>query len=349
MNQTFQAFTIKNNLTIFNALEKLDSAEYKCLIVLDDDKAVGTITDGDIRRSLIKGCSLDSDLVEAVNTDFIYIFEDEYVKNKKSKIIQNNIKFSGNIIPVVSRKFELVDVITNDKSNIKKYNIDALIFAGGEGKRLNPLTLKTPKPLIKIDGQPMIFRIITQLVNSGIQNINISVHYQHEKIIKAVGDGSNFSANINYIIEDNPMGTLGSVSKIKGNKNIPILLINSDILTNMSFKLFIDDFMDADIDMLMAIKEYSLNIPYGVIETDGSFINKFTEKPEIPFFISAGINIMSPKLIKSIENKKIDLPDILTFEKNIRVKPHLIQEYWSDIGNLSDLERATHLFNSEES
>lgn len=349
MNKIFQAYTIKNNSTIFNALEKLDSAEYKCLIVLENNKVIGTITDGDIRRALIRGSSLDSNLIEALNTDFIYIFEDEYFKNKSSKIIQINNKFSGNIIPVVNRKFVLVDVITNNKNKFKKYNIDALIFAGGEGKRLNPLTLKTPKPLIPIDGQPMIFRIITQLVNSGIQNINISVYYQHEKIIKAVGDGSNFSANINYIIEDKPMGTLGSVSKIPGNKNIPIFLINADILTNMSFKLFIEDFMDSEIDMLMAIKEYSLKIPYGVIETDGSFINKFSEKPELPFFISAGINIMSPKLLKSIKNKKIDLPEILTFKKNLRVKPHLIQEYWSDIGNLSDLERATLLFNSEES
>jgi dTDP-glucose pyrophosphorylase len=349
MNRTFYTFTIENTSTIFKALETLDTAEHKCLIVMDNNKVIGTITDGDIRRHLIKGSSLDSHIEEAVNTDYIYIFEDENTEIKRLKIIQNNKKFSGNVLPVISRNFELIDVITNEKNSLERKNIEALIFAGGEGKRLNPLTLKTPKPLIPIGGQPMIFRIINQLVSSGIYTINISVHYQYEKIIKEVGDGSNFSANINYIIEDSPMGTLGSVSKLDSNKDKPILLINSDILTNMSFNIFIDEFMNADIDMLMSIKEYTLNIPYGVIETDGSLINKFTEKPNLPFFISAGINIISPKLLKSIKKKNIDLPDILTLQKNLRVKPYLIQEYWTDIGNLSDLESAALIFKTENS
>lgn len=218
-------------------------------------------------------------------------------------------------------------------------------MAGGEGKRLNPLTLKTPKPLISVAGEPIIFRIIKQIVKSGIKNISISVHYQHEKIINEVGDGSQFGANIKYIIEEVPLGTVGSIKKIVNSSYNSVLLINADILTNMSFNLFIEEFNKSNVDILMGIKEYNLSIPYGVVEINDNFVEKFTEKPEIPYFISAGINLLSKNIINQIPDEKFDIPELLKLaNNNFKIKSYLISEYWSDIGNLSDLNSAISIF-----
>ncbi len=346
MNKDIEKYTIDTESSIFKGLEIIDKNNKKCLIVLNQKKVLGTVTDGDIRRTLLKGSKIDSNIKEAMNKDFLFILDTEDEQIKQKKIQQNFEKSTDNVLPVINDKYEIVDLILDYQNKNEVDNFEALILAGGEGKRLNPITLKTPKPLIPIGGEPIIFRIIKQIVNSGIKDINISVHYQYEKIINEVGDGSQFSAKINYIIEDEPLGTLGSASKLEIDKK-SVLLINSDILTNMSFNLFIEEFIKSNVDMLMGIKEYYLNIPYGVVEVNEDQVNKFTEKPEYPYFISAGINILSNKIIKKIPKKKTDIPELLKIaESDYKIKSYLISEFWSDIGNIDDLDSANKLFNS---
>ncbi len=344
MNSDNKRYIIDINCSIFDALEVIDKNPKKCLIVLERNRVAGTLTDGDIRRTLIKGSKIEDNLKIAMNINYIYLLDDEDGLSKKKKIEQIFGKSHDNILPVIKKDKTFIDLIFDFEENSFSSEFQSLIVAGGEGKRLNPLTLETPKPLISIGGEPILFRIINQIVNSGIKDINISVHYQYEKIMEMVGDGSKFSANINYIIEDKPLGTLGSASKLE-NKEKPVLLINSDILTNMSFNLFIDEYMNSDVDMLMGIKEYVLDIPYGVVELKNENVNKFTEKPKFPYFISAGINILSPLILKNLPEDKADLPDVLNFvQEDFKIKSYLISEYWTDIGNVQDLNDATLLF-----
>ena len=346
MNKDIEKYTIDHNSSIFKGLETIDKNNKKCLVVLNEEKILGTVTDGDIRRTLLKGSTIDSNIKDAMNKNFLFILDSEDEESKKNKIDQILEKSSDNILPVINKENKIVDLILDYENRNNLNNFEALILAGGEGKRLNPITLKTPKPLIPIGGEPIIFRIIKQIVNSGIKDINISVHYQYEKIINEVGDGSQFSAKINYIIEEKPLGTLGSASKLEIGKK-SLLLINSDILTNMSFNLFIEEYIQSNVDMLMGIKEYYLNIPYGVVEVKEDEIDKFTEKPEFPYFISAGINILSNNIVKEIPEKKTDIPELLKIAKSdYRIKSYLISEYWSDIGNLTDLDDANKLFES---
>ena len=348
MNKNINKYSVDHLSTIFEALEIIDKNNKKCLVVLEGAKAIGTVTDGDIRRTLLKGEKIQSNIKNAMNKDFSYILSDESEETKKLKMLKILDKSYDNVLPVVDKKLNVVDLIIDFTAKSELNNFQALIMAGGAGTRLKPITLDTPKPLISIGGEPIIFRIIKQIVNSGIQDINISVHYQYEKIIKEVGDGEQFSASINYIIEEEPMGTLGAVSKLDKNTN-STLLINADILTNMSFNLFIDDYIKSKTDMLMGIKEYSLNVPYGVVEVKQNEIDKFTEKPEYPYFISAGINILSSSIIQKIPSKKTDIPELLDIANDdFKIRPYLISEYWSDIGNLTDLQNASILFDSED-
>ena len=345
MNKNIKKYLIDCEETIFNALEQIDKIEKKCLIVLNGTKVCGTVTDGDIRRTLIKGLNLNSKINDAMNKNFLAIYENDSEEVKHLKTTQSKKKSPENILPIIDSNNNIVGIHSHNNIETNSEKLEALILAGGEGKRLNPLTLKTPKPLIAVAGEPIIFRIIKQIVRSGIKNINISVHYQYEKIIEEVGDGSLFSANIKYIIEEEPLGTVGSVKKLENLNEKSILLINSDILTNMSFNLFIDEFNKSNIDMLMGIKEYNLSIPYGVVEINNNNVDKFTEKPKIPYFISAGINILSNKIINQIPYEKIDIPELLKISnKNFKIKSYLISEYWSDIGNMTDLNTAIDLF-----
>ena len=348
MNSDNKRYIIDIKSTIFEALETIDKNSKKCLIVLNNNKVVGTLTDGDIRRTLLKGLKIDHGIDKAMNKNFIYILDDEDEVSRNKKVKESFGKSSDNILPVVKKDKTFIDLIFDFHTTDNSKKFKALILAGGAGKRLNPITLDTPKPLVPIGGEPIIFRIIKQIVNSGISDVNISVHYKHQKIIDEVGDGSQFSANIHYIIENEPLGTLGSASNLEYDQK-SVLLINSDILTNMSFNLFINEYVKSKADMLMGIKEFYLNIPYGVVEVNKNKINKFTEKPEFPYFISAGINILSNKIVKKIPNKKIDIPELLEIVgNNYNVKSYLISEYWSDIGNLNDLENANKLFDGKK-
>jgi NDP-sugar pyrophosphorylase family protein len=215
-------------------------------------------------------------------------------------------------------------------------------MAGGFGKRLLPLTQNTPKPMLPIGEQPLMERMIGQLRDAGIHRVNVTTHFEPEKIRDYFGDGERFGVNLNYVSEERPLGTAGALRLIETKKE-PLLIINGDILTRVDFRAMLDFHREHQADLTVGVREYDFQVPYGVIETEGARVTGVNEKPVYKFFVNAGIYLLQPALDEFIpKDERFDMTDLI--EKLIAagrtVASFPIMEYWLDIGRLADYERA---------
>jgi len=215
-------------------------------------------------------------------------------------------------------------------------------MAGGFGKRLLPLTESTPKPLLPIGDKPLLERLVEQLRDSQIKHINISTHFLGDQIKERLGDGRQWGVNINYLPEKNPLGTAGSLGLIDRPKE-PVLIVNGDILTRLDFHSMLLFHNDNKAVMTVAVKQFGVKIPYGVVETKGIDIQGLTEKPTTPFFVVAGVYLASPEVWEIIsKGERCDMPDLIQrlIKKGKKVISFPVSEYWVDIGKLEDYESA---------
>lgn len=341
MINNFTEHLINKEETVTSALVKLNKlASNAILFLVDADfKLYGSLTDGDLRRGLINGKTLQTDL-----TDFIQ-------KNPK-KIIQNNysvndiIKYRNDgfdIIPLVNNDDIIIDII--NFNNLKSYlPLSVFIVAGGQGVRLKPLTNNIPKPLLKIGEKPILEHNIDSLIKYGIKNIDISIRYLGNQIEKYFGDGSSKGININYIKEDKPLGTLGSITKTESFFDDDILLINSDLLTTINYEKLYLFFKENEADMVVAGVPYKVNVPYGVLESkiDNNIVS-ITEKPTYTYYSNAGIYIFKKKFIDLIpSNTHYNATDFIDklLSLNLKVMKYQMTEYWLDIGKKDDFVKA---------
>ena len=310
------------------------------LVVDSENKLLGTLSDGDIRRGLLKNLSLDD------------ISEDLYFKNptiasindSTERIIQKAISKQVYQIPIVDDEGKLVDIVNlATLLNITKKRNRVILMAGGLGTRLRPLTQDIPKPLLKVGNKPILETIIKNFANYGFVNITISLNYKGEMIKDYFGDGSNFGVNIDYVEENMRLGTAGALSLIENKPNEPFFVMNADLLTDVNFSHLLDFHSFSNSDATMCVREYEYQVPYGVIEVEESSITSIVEKPIQKFFVNAGIYVLSPKVFEHIpKNEFYDMPTLFnTFiEKEKKVISFPIHEYWLDIGRMSDFEQA---------
>ena len=309
------------------------------LFAVDENgRMIGTFTDGDIRRSLVNGKSIDDPVKEVMNTDFHFLRKDSYTLDDVNEFCKRNIK----LIPLLDDQDRPVKIFdfTQKKSILP---VDAMIMAGGKGTRLRPLTDDTPKPLIKIGGKPIIEYNIDRLNQYGIDNLVLSVNYLGDQLVDYFGDGSSKEMNIRYVRESKPLGTIGSISLVDDFHHDHILLMNSDLLTTIDYEGFYKDFLNKDADMAVASIPYDVKIPYAVLDTNGDGITSFKEKPEYTYYSNAGIYLIKKELLNRIpENEFLDVTDfmeaLIADGKKITYFP--ILGYWLDIGRMEDLEKA---------
>ena len=331
---------IKNNQSVKEVLSKLDALASDAILFLVDEKnkLIGSLTDGDIRRGLIKGLGLDDDIMKFVQENPKYCKKDQFdlelIKAWRSK----NFK----IIPVLNENDHIIDIINfrNQKSFLP---MDAVIMAGGKGSRLRPLTLDTPKPLLKVDGKPIIEYNIERLKAFGIKNVTISIKYLGEQLVDYFSDGSDRDMHIGYVEEDEPLGTIGSVGLIEEFMNDHILVMNSDLLTNIDFEEMYSELLSKKGEMIVATTPYEVEIPYGVIETEGDSITALREKPTYTYYSNAGIYMFKKEHLALIPNNEhfnaTDLMEAL-YSKGKKVVHYPILDYWLDIGKPHDYEKA---------
>jgi dTDP-glucose pyrophosphorylase len=336
---SFDRYTISVNSNYLQALEKLNANESLCLFVKDNkDAIIASITDGDLRRGLLKGVSMQSSVQEIMFEHFIFLNKN----NPDVKLIEKARKNNIRLLPVLDENKKLVQLIDLRKQH-SMLPIDAVLMAGGRGERLRPLTDTTPKPLLKLGEKAIIEYNLDNISKYGISQVYISVKYLAEQIENYLGNGEKYHLNINYIREEQALGTLGSITLIDDFKSDVVLVMNSDLFTNLNLEEFYNHFIDSEATMAVATFPYVVSIPYGVLDTEGTEVKSFFEKPTYTYQASAGIYLIKKEALQFIPSNTFfnatDLMDQL-IERSFKITYFPIVGYWIDIGKPDDYKKA---------
>ena len=334
-------YLINKNQTVREALIKLDKLGSSPIlfVVNEENILIGALTDGDLRRGFIRGLGFEDSLKSFLQPNPKFLLENEYNIDKIEIHKRNHFK----VLPILNAKNQVVDILNFDnKSTI--INADAILMAGGEGKRLRPLTETIPKPLLRVGDKPIIEYNIDRLKNVGIKNIHLSVNYLAEQLEDYFGDGSNKSLNIQYVKEDRPLGTIGSILLVDNFDHDDIIVMNSDLLTNIDFGDFFRAFKESNATMAVAATSYHVDVPYAVLEVnENNSVKSLKEKPRYTYYSNAGIYLLKKEVLKMIpENQFFDITDLMDkiLEMNLKLITYPINGYWLDIGKHEDYKKA---------
>ena len=332
---------LKQNATIKEALGIIDSGAMQIALVVDDnDKLIGTLTDGDIRRGILRGLDLDSS-IETI------VFKEPAVakiSSTKEEILKIALSKKLHQIPIVDDNGIVLDLKEIEELVEPKIKTSRVILmVGGLGTRLRPLTQDTPKPMLKVGNKPILQTIVEKFAEYGFVNITMCVNFNASIIRDYFGDGKEFGVNIDYVLEQKRMGTAGALSLLKERPSEPFFVMNGDLLTNVNFEHIFNYHMLNKATATMCVREYDYEVPYGVVKMNDNKIIEIAEKPVQKFFVSAGIYMLSPEILDLIpQDEFYDMPTL--FEKLIRLSKNVIsfpiREYWLDIGRMEEYQRA---------
>ena len=331
--------------SIKDVIEIIDkSAKQICLIVDKNQRLTGTVTDGDIRKGLLNNISLSESVDTISNKNPITA----NINNSREQII--NIFKTKKIhqIPIVNDDDILVGIeLLKDIFPDESYDNSVILMVGGLGSRLRPLTNNTPKPMLKIGGKPILETIVEGFAKSGFSKIIMCTGFKSEKIQDYFKDGSKFGVNIEYIVEDKKMGTIGALTLLEKNPTEAFFVMNGDLLTNVDFKKMLDFHKSNNSKATMCVRSYDYTVPFGVVSCSNEKIESIDEKPMHNFFVNAGIYILEPECIDLIpHNEYYDITTL--FQKiismGINTTAFPLQEYWLDIGRVSEYNQANAEF-----
>lgn len=337
---TYKKHLLQKGSTIREALERLNylAKDAIIFIVTDEDKLVGSLTDGDVRRGLLKGYSIDQPVDEIIQPSPRYIRKGDHNIDRVIEYRENNYR----IIPILDKDDLVVNVI--NFRELKSYlPIDAVIMAGGRGERLRPLTDNTPKPLLIVGDKAILEHNLDRLCLFGIDDFWITLKYLGDQIEAHFGNGNGRNIDVQYIKEEQPLGTIGAVSKITNFQHDYVLVTNSDLLTNLNYEHFFLDFLKQDADFAVVTIPYRVNVPYAVLETSNGYIVDFKEKPTYTYYSNGGIYLMKKNILNFIpKNTFYDAPNLIEdlIKNHKKVISYPFNGYWLDIGRMDDFEKA---------
>ena len=336
----YRRHLIVKGSNIKQALQQLNelAADAILFVVTESDVLIGSLTDGDVRRGFLRGLGFENVVEEFIQANPKIIIKGHYDINDIIEFRERNFR----ILPVVDNARKVTNII--NFRFIKSYlPVDAVIMAGGKGERLKPLTDSTPKPLLKVGGQPIIEHNINRLIKFGIDDFWLSIRYLGDQLVSFFGDGARKNVNIEYVREDIPLGTIGALSKVKNFRHDFILLTNSDILTNLDYEDFFLEFIRSGADVSVVTIPYSINIPYAVLETTNGHVVSLKEKPTYTYFSNGGIYLMKRSVIDFIPKDTFfnatDLMEKLITD-GLKVHSYPLRGYWLDIGKPEDFLQA---------
>jgi len=332
------------NHLIKDVIKNLNQTNLQIALVAKKNKLIGTVTDGDIRRGLLKGYSLKEKVSRIMKKKSITVS-----KNTNYREVRELMKSKSILqIPIISNDKKILGLhFWNKKTSVKRKNNLVVIMAGGFGKRMRYKTSFTPKPMIILHGKPILEHIINNLKNNGFTNLIITTHYLEHKIIKYFGNGKNFDVNIEYIKEKKPLGTAGSLSKIYSNKSTPIIVANGDVISNINYSEFLNYHNKNNAEASMAVREIRSKHSFGVVASQGLKIMNIEEKPITKTHINAGIYILNKKLIKLIKkNSFLSMTDLFNkiISKNYKAILFPLYENWQDFAKPKDLKVSKRKF-----
>jgi len=340
--------TLKVSDTLESSIRVLHAGGLQVALVVDSKKKLlGTITDGDIRRALLKHLPMDSLVEDIMNNNPTVALNTDSMETIMLKMKSRDLLH----IPIINEKDELIGLETLQHLTYdKRYDNPVFLMAGGFGARLQPLTEDTPKPLLKVGGKPILETIINRFIKAGFQNFYISTYYKANKIHEYFGDGSSLGVSIQYVNEDKPLGTAGSIGLLPKNlPNLPILMMNGDVLTKVNFEHLLDFHQKQEGIATMCVREYDVQIPFGVVNIKKQKAKSFLEKPIKKFFVNAGIYVFEKEMTSKVEvGEHIDMPILLEQQikegRTVNVFP--IHEYWKDVGHMEEYQNVNESFSN---
>lgn len=333
-------YILKNTSSIKDALVALNSIVHDMLtlfVVNDENQMVGTLTDGDIRRGLIAGSQLTDGIATVMHRDFKFIKEDEFNVTMLKKFRDGKIY----IIPILDEERHIVDVVNLQKCK-SHLPIDAVLMAGGKGERLRPLTEKTPKPLLLVGDKCIIDHNVDRLISYGVNHVNVTVNYLAEQIEEHYAEPRN-GVRIRTFREQKFLGTIASIKLVDTFCNDTVLVMNSDLFTNIDYEDFFLHFQMHDAEMSVAAVPYNVSIPYGILDLDGRNIKGLLEKPKYNYYANAGIYLIKKKALEEIpENEFFNATDLIDklIAQNKKVIRYPLNGTWFDIGTPTEYQKA---------
>jgi dTDP-glucose pyrophosphorylase/predicted transcriptional regulator len=339
MSHNWQNILVAPTATIRQVLQIIDKEALQLAIVVDqDNRLLGTVTDGDIRRGLIKGKSLSAEVAE-----IMFITPTVVTLGTSRHHVLDLMKSKSLLsLPIISEGIVVGLETINTASQKSSYDNPVFIMAGGFGTRLKPLTDNCPKPMLKVGDKPILETVILSFIKSGFRDFYISTHFLPEIIREHFGNGSKWNVTITYVHESQPLGTGGALGLLPaGLPDLPIILMNGDVLTKIDFEKVLKFHNDNQGTVTMCVREYEYQVPFGVVESEGHKISSIVEKPVQRFHVNAGIYIISKDIVDSVEkNKPIDMPTLIENNLDTNALVYPFYDYWLDIGRMDEFKKA---------
>lgn len=335
-----QKYTVSIHATIRDAMVNIGDGRIGIVMVLDDDETlIGTLTDGDLRRMLLGGATLESPIRDNVNTNFTQVSPETARADVLDLMNARDIEQ----IPIVDTDGKLVGVhsIGSIVANDTLPNW-VVIMAGGKGTRLGELTQDTPKPMLKVAGRPILERIVLHLVGSGIRRIYLAVNYLSQVIEDHFGDGKDFGCEICYIREDSPMGSGGALSLLTEQPAHPIIVMNGDLVTDFHVRRMLQHHVAGDYAATIGLNHYNHRVPFGCVSLKDGAIEKLREKPLLNELVNCGIYTLSPNILSRVRKEFFPITELFEecLDNNEPIGGYIIEEDWADIGMPEELSNA---------
>ena len=337
---SFEDSLVSGAGSVRDVIESLDRARTKIALVVDGHrKLLGTVTDGDIRRALLRGASLETTAQDVAQKHFQSLPDQSSPREARRYMRLHKI----DQVPLVDKS----GIVTGLEFLADGDHIDAkpntvVVMAGGLGMRLRPLTEHIPKPMIPVGGKPMLERILTAASEDGFRNFALAVNYLGEQIEEYFGDGKDFGVEITYVKEEEPLGTAGALSLLSQEQTDSIVVLNGDVLMQARLSEMLEFHCAERADMTLAVKVLDTQIPFGVVTLQGSYVEEIREKPVYRDYVNAGIYVIEPDILRTIPRmSRLDMPDLISqVVTDRRVLAFPLHESWIDLGRRSDLEKA---------
>jgi dTDP-glucose pyrophosphorylase/CBS domain-containing protein len=344
----FADYCVYRQTTIREVIQLIDRTGSGIALAIDDDRhLIATLTDGDIRRAILAGIDLQLTVVDLLQhhsrvggsqarplTASLSTPDSEKLRLMTKHVLRH--------LPVLDDEGRVVDLaLLSDMVSEYELPIEAVIMAGGLGKRLLPLTRDVPKPMLLVGGRPLLEHTVAQLRQAGFRRIHFSTGYKSDVIANHFGDGSSMGVEIRYVNEERPLGTAGALRQMAHCEG-PLLIMNGDILTRVDFRAMLDFHSEHKASITVGVRRHEFQIPYGVVESSGVQVRSVIEKPVRAEFINAGIYLVNPEVCRVIPDTGCDMPELINgwIARGGRVISFPVREYWLDIGQVEDYERA---------
>jgi dTDP-glucose pyrophosphorylase len=337
-------FVVGEETALIETLRRIDQGNLQLAVVERDGKIVGTVTDGDVRRALLSGVSLDASVEQVMNRT--PIVAPVGISNAAALTLMR--RHSIHQLPIVDAEGKVTEVkLIDDLAVAPPSDHWVILMAGGLGSRLKPLTNETPKPLLRIGDRPILETVLTGFVKAGFGKFFISINYKADMIREYFGNGSSWGVEISYLEERERLGTAGALSLLPERPEQPFFVMNGDLLTTVNFEQMLKYHREHQAFSTVCVREHSVTVPFGVVDFEDHRLVGIREKPTQKFFVNAGVYLLDPCILDHLDaNEIIDMPSLI--ERTIaRGKPSVgfpLREYWIDVGRLDDLQRASDEF-----